>query len=205
MSVRARVLAVALLAAVVAVSSALARSATNDASAYTNVAKQTPATIKFSFSVKGPRLFPRGQDRKVERARLGGSGTLALPDTPQEGVQSSGTSATGSIFFHRWKVVGRRVIDEDNVSLEVLSGQYYFTQKRATLILQLKVTKLDPKQTDPFCPVGSTTGIGLTHGRIAGKPDNVGIAENCGGTLYFVNGTNNGLRTAVKVTIEQTT
>ena len=31
------------------------------------------------------------------------------------------------IKFHRWKVVANRVIDEDNFSMDVTSGQYRFT------------------------------------------------------------------------------
>jgi len=135
--------------------------------------KQT-TTIHFRVSEKGHRSLSRGR----ELTRVSGSGTLTLAQTPQVNVPHNATSANGTILFHRWKVVAGRVIDEDNLTLNVTSGMYRFTKTASTAVVQVSVTKTDAKETDS-CPVATTGEVGLLDGK-AGQPDDLEVNRLCG-------------------------
>ncbi len=147
-------------------------------SAEPSVAKQT-STIRFSFSGRGHRAVPNGR----ELTRAFGTGTLTIDGAPQEGTQYSSTSATGVIKVHRWMVLGNRVIDEDNLTADVLSGQYRFTARNSGVQIQVKVTKSDSKETDP-CDVGTAGQLGLADRKVKSRPDSVGT-ELCGVNVPF--------------------
>lgn len=171
-----RVLGMLVLALAVAGVTMLSFAARSSAKPY--VAKQTVTTIRFSFSEKGHRGH--------ERTRASGSGTLTLAEPPQEpGTVYSSTSATGVIKFHRWKVVAGRVVDEDDFSMNVTSGQYHFRSVVASLGLQGTVTRAPPTTTD-LCAPGSAGGFGLGDGKVKGRPDFVGL-EMCGVKLGYTN------------------
>ena len=137
-----------------------------------SAAKQT--TIRFSVSEKGQRSLSKGR----ELTRVSGSGTLTLAKTPQVNVPYNATSASGTIVFHRWTVIAGRVIDEDNVTMNVTSSTYRFTRTTSTAVVQVGVTKTDAKETDS-CPVGTTGELGLLDGK-AGQPDDLGVNRLCG-------------------------
>jgi hypothetical protein len=176
--------------------------ASERSSAQPYVTKQT-TTLDFSFTEKGHRALSKGR----ELSRASGSGTLTIPvDTPQARTVYKGTSATGVIKFHRWRVVANRVIDEDQLTMDVVvspSGQstYRFISRIANIVLLVNVTASDPKETDP-CPVGSTGVIGVSKGKVKTQPDSFST-EICG--FHFLYGGNVGLPARVKVTITQTT
>jgi hypothetical protein len=176
--------------------------ASERSSAQPYVANQT-TTIHFSFTGRGDRALSKGRDLM----RASGSGTLTIPvDTPQAGTLYKGTSATGVIKFHRWRVVANRVIDEDQLTMDVVvspSGQstYRFISRIVSIVVLVKVTASDPKESDP-CPVGSTGVFGVSKGKVKTQPDAFG-PEICG--FHFLYGGNVGLRARVKVTITQTT
>jgi hypothetical protein len=136
-------------------------------------AKQT-TTIRFSLTEKSHRALGKGR----ELTQSSGSGTLTLSETPQVNALYHSTSATGTIVFHRWKVVAGRVIDENNLTLNVTAGTYRFTKTSSAAVLQVSVTKTDAKETDS-CPVGTTGDLGLLDGR-AGQPDDLGVNRLCG-------------------------
>jgi hypothetical protein len=163
MRVLTRIASLVLLAAVVGVSSALAQG---------NESKQT--TIHFSFT-ESHRPHAKGR----EWTRGSGSGTLTLAETPQVDAVYKSTGATGTLQFHRWKVVGKRVIDEDNVTMDVLSGSYRFTKSTSAAVVEVKVTKTDPTQKDT-CAVGSTGELGLLDGTVNTQPDALGVNSLCG-------------------------
>jgi hypothetical protein len=152
-----------LLAGVVFASSALAQ---------VDASKQT--TIHFSFT-ETHRPHAKGR----EWTRGSGSGTLTLADTPQVNVPYKSTSATGTLQFHRWKVVGQHVVDEDNVTLDVVSGQYRFTKTSSTAVVEVKVTKTDPSEKDS-CAVGSTGEFGLLDGIGKVQTDTFSVNRLCG-------------------------
>jgi hypothetical protein len=172
--------------------------ASERSSAEPNVAKQTTTTIRFSLSEKGHLAVPGGR----ELSRISGTGTLTIDGTPQEGVVYSSMSATGVITFHRWLVLGRRVIDEDNVSMDVLSGQGRFTQKFSSAQVEVKVTKSDAKERDP-CDVGSAGAFGLIDGKVKARPDSIGVGL-CG-VQHVIYGGVSGHRAVVRVTIAEGT
>ena len=174
--------------------------ASERSSAEPYIAKQT-TTIRFSLSEKGHLAVPNGR----ELTRASGSGTLTIEGTPQEnGPLSKSTSATGTIRFHRWRVVGGRVIDEDNLTMDVLSGLYHFTQKFSSAQLNFKVTTSDPKEKDN-CPVGSTGASGALDGKVKSQPDSYSIGEVCGHAGFLNYGGVSGQRAAVVVTLKQGT
>src|SRR5215471_8066558 len=78
-------------------------------SAASVAAKQATTTIRFTVSEKGRDKLSKGQ---VLITRASGSGTLTLADTPQARAVNQSTSATGTIHFHGWRVVGNRVVDD---------------------------------------------------------------------------------------------
>src|SRR5262249_18640348 len=112
---------------------------------------QTATTIRFTISEKGHDKLPGGQ---VLVTRASGSGTLTLADTPQANAVNNSTSATGTIRFHGWRVVGHRVIDDANLTMNVASGTYRFTNRVQSVNLQTTVTTSDPNEKFK-CPVGS--------------------------------------------------
>ena len=153
-------------------------------------------TIRFRFSEQSHRALAGGR----ELTRAVGSGTLILPEPPlAPDTTYSSTSATGVIKFHRWKVVAHRVINEDNFTMNVTSGQYHFRSVAASLGLQGTVTKAAAKTTDT-CSTGSPGGFGLGDGRAKSRPDFVGL-EMCGLRLGYTNGLG-GSRAVVTVKIE---
>ena len=164
-------------------------------SAEPSVAKQTTTTIHFTFSEKGHA--PVGKVRELTRAS--GSGTLTLAETPQDGVVYKSTSATGTIRFHAWRVVGGRVIDVVNLTMTVQSGTYRFTNSFQNLTFQTTVTKSDPNEKYK-CPVGSTGRSGVLDGKVKSRPDSYSIGEFCGLPQLLYGGTN-GAHAAVVVTV----
>jgi hypothetical protein len=136
-------------------------------------ARQT-TTIRFSLSEKSHRALSKGRELTQSR----GSGTLTLADKPQVNAVYHSTSATGTIVFHRWRTVGHRVIDEDDVTMNVVSGTYRFTKTSSTAVVQVSVTKTDATETDN-CPVGAAGELGILDGR-AGQPDGLGVNRLCG-------------------------
>jgi len=160
-------------------------------------AKQT-TTIRFSLTEKSHRALSKGR----ELTQSSGSGTLTLSETPQLNAFYHSTSATGTIVFHRWKVVGGRVIDEDNLTLNVTSGTYRFTKTTSTAVFLVSVTKTDAKETDS-CPVGTTGDLGLLDGR-AGQPDDLGVNRLCGQHDIDYGGFK-GRRAALTITVKPET
>jgi hypothetical protein len=157
-----------------------------------NVANQT-TTLHFSVSAKANRRIGKGR----ELARVSGSGTLTLAETPQQGPIYNSTSATGTITVHHWRVVGGRVIDEDDISMDVLSGLYHFASAKDTSTeLHGTVSTASPKQK-AACPVGSKYTVGLLDGHVKAQPDSVGI-ERCDGGRLLLGGVS-GVRAVVKV------
>jgi hypothetical protein len=171
--------------------------ASGSLSAEPYAAKQT-TTIRFSVSEKGHRRLSKGR----ELTRTSGSGTLTLAETPQVNALYHSTSATGTIVFHRWRVVARHVIDEDNLTLNVTSGTYRFTKTSSSAVVQVSVTKTDAKETD-ICPVGTTGELGLLDGR-AGQPDTLGINNLCGQHDIDYGGFK-GRRATVSITVKAVT
>src|SRR5262249_44326568 len=122
-------------------------------------AKQT-TTIRFSLTEKSHRALSKGR----ELTQSSGSGTLTLRETREVNASYHSMSATGTMVFHRWKVVAGRVIDEDNLTLNVTSGTYRFTKTSSTAVVQVSVTKTDAKETDS-CPISAAGELGLLDGR----------------------------------------
>jgi hypothetical protein len=170
--------------------------ASGSLSAEPNAAKQT--TIRFSVSEKGHRSLSKGR----ELTRASGSGTLTLEAAPQVNALYHATSANGTIVFHRWRVVAGRVIDEDDVTLDVVSGTYRFTRTSSSAVVQVSVTKTDANETDS-CPVGATGELGLLDGR-AGQPDGLGVNKLCGQHDIDYGGFK-GRRAAVSITAKPET
>jgi hypothetical protein len=142
-----------------------AGAASGSLSAALYIAKQT-TTIRFSVSEKSHRMSSKGRELTL----ASGSGTLTLGETPQVNAVYHSTSANGTIVFHRWRIVAHHVIDEDNLTMNVVSGTYRFTKTTSTAVVQVAVTKTDPKESDN-CPMGSTGELGILDGRIAAQPD----------------------------------
>jgi hypothetical protein len=161
-----------------------------------SAAKQT--TIRFRVSEQGQRSLSKGR----ELTRVSGSGTLTLAMTPQVNVPYNATSANGTIVFHRWKVIAGRVIDEDNVTLNVTSSTYRFTRTTSTAVVQVGVTKTDAKETD-ICPVETTGELGLLDGK-AGQPDDLGVNRLCGQRDIDYGGFK-GRHAAVSITVKPET
>src|SRR5215831_4772975 len=161
-----------------------------------SAAKQT--TIRFSVSEKGHRSLSTGR----ELTRVSGSGTLTLAETPQVNALYHATDATGTILFHRWEVVAGRVIDEDNVTLNVTSGTYRFTKTSSSAVVQVSLSKTDAKETDS-CPVGATGDLGLLDGR-AGQPDDLGVNRLCG-QHDIDDGGFKGRRASLTITVKRQT
>jgi hypothetical protein len=154
-------------------------------SAASFAAKQATTTIRFTVSEKGHDKLSKGQ---VLMTRASGSGTLTLADTPQAKTVYKSTSATGTIRFHGWIVVGGRVIDEANLSMDVVSGTYRFTNRVQNVVLQTTVTESDPNEKFK-CPVGSTGGAGLLHGKVKSQPDSFSTGDFCGMHILDFGGT----------------
>jgi hypothetical protein len=163
-------------------------------------AKQATTTIRFTVSEKGRNKLPGGQ---LLVTRTFGSGTLTLADTPQANAVNKSTGATGTIRFHGWRVVGNRVIDDANLSMDVVSGTYRFTNRIQNVHLQTTVTKSDPNEKFK-CPVGSAGGAGLLHGKVKSQPDSFATGEFCGLHVLDFGGTV-GAPAHVVVTIKQGT
>jgi hypothetical protein len=179
-------------AGIVALLLAGAGLASERSSAGPAVANQT--TIRFSVSEKSHRTVGKAR----ELTRTSGSGILAIAETPQANAVYHSTSASGAIVYHRWRVVGGRVTDEENVTLDVVSGAYRFTKTTSTAVVQVTVDKTDSKETDT-CAVGSTGELGLLDGKAATQPDNLGISA-C--ALHDVSyGGVKGQRAAVAITV----
>jgi hypothetical protein len=134
--------------------------------------KQT--TIHFSVSERSHRAVSKGR----ELTRASGGGTLTLAAKPQVNVLYHATSANGTITFHLWRVVGGRVIDEDNVTMNVTSATYRFTKTVSNVNTDVTVAKTDPKETDS-CPAGATGQVGFLDGRVKAQPDDFN-PELCG-------------------------
>jgi hypothetical protein len=160
------------------------------------VAAEQTTTIRFTFSEKGHA--PVGKVRELTRAS--GSGTLTLAETPQDGVVYKSTSATGTIGFHAWRVVGGRVIDVVNLTMDVQSGTYRFTNSFQNLTFQTTVSKSNPNEKYK-CPVGSMGKSGVLDGKVKSRPDSFGIGEFCGLPQLLYGGTN-GARAAVVATVK---
>jgi len=161
-------------------------------------AKQT--TIRFTVSEKGHNKLPGGQ---VLMTRASGSGSLTLADTPQAGTEYKSTGATGTIRFHGWRVVGGRVIDDANLSMDVVSGSYRFISRMQRVVLQTTVTQSDPNEKFK-CPTGSIGGAGLLDGKVKSQPDSFSTGEFCGLHVLDFGGTV-GAKASVVVTIKQGT
>jgi hypothetical protein len=163
-------------------------------------AKQTSTTIRFTVSEKGRNKLSKGQ---VLMTRASGSGTLTLADTPEANAVSKSASATGTIRFHGWRVVGHRVIEDANLSMDVVSGTYRFTNRIQNVNLQTTVTESDPNETYK-CPVGSTGRSTLLDGKVKSQPDSYSTGGFCGLHLLLFGGTVGALASVV-VTIKQGT
>jgi len=161
-------------------------------------AKET--TIRFTVSEKGHNKLPGGQ---VLVTRASGSGTLTLADTPQANTVNNSTSATGTIRFHGWRVVGNRVIDDANLTMNVASGTYRFTNRIQNLNLQTTVTTSDPNEKFK-CPVGSAGRATLLHGKGKSQPDSFATGDFCGMHVLDFGGTV-GAPASVVVTIKSET
>jgi hypothetical protein len=138
-------------------------------SAAPSATKQT--TVHFSVSEKGPRTPHPGQ----ELTRASGSGTLTFAEAPKAVVVNRSTAATGTITFHRWRVVNGSIVDEDKVTTSVVSGLYRITAPAQGIQVQVKVTTTDPQSKDP-CPAGSMGQFNLLHGRVKKQPDSFGLS-----------------------------
>ena len=161
-------------------------------------AKQT--TIRFTVSERGHDKLPGGQ---VLVTRASGSGTLTLADTPQANAVNTSTSATGTIRFHGWRVVGNRVIDDANLSMNVVSGTYRFTNRVQNVNLQTTVTQSDPNEKFT-CPAGSAGRATLLHGKVKSQPDSFATGDFCGMHILDFGGTV-GAPAHVVVTVKQGT
>ena len=148
-------------------------------------AKQTTTTIRFTVSEKGRDKLPGGQ---VLVTRASGSGTLTLADTPQARAVNQSTSATGTIRFHGWIVVGGRVVDDANLSMDVVSGTYRFISRMQRVDLQTKVTASDPNEKFT-CPVGSAGRATLLDGKVKSQPDSFATGDFCGMHILDFGGT----------------
>jgi len=91
----------------------------------------------------------------------------------------------------------------DNLTMDVQSGTYRFTNSFQNLTFQTTVTKSDPNEKDN-CPVGSMGTSGVLDGKVKSRPDSYGIGELCGLPLLLFGGTQ-GQRAAVVVTVKQGT
>jgi hypothetical protein len=163
-------------------------------------AKQTTTTIRFTVSERGHNKLRGGQ---VLVTRASGSGTLTLADTPQAKAVNKSMSATGTIRFHGWRVVGNRVIDDANLSMDVVSGTYRFTNRIQNVNLQTTVTKSDPNE-EFKCPVGSAGRATLLHGKVKSQPDSFTTGGFCGLHILLFGGASGGPASVV-VTIKQAT
>jgi hypothetical protein len=163
-------------------------------------AKQTTTTIRFTVSEKGRDKLPGGQ---VLVTRASGSGTLTLADTPQARAVNTSTSATGTIRFHGWRVGGNRVIDDANLSMDVVSGTYRFTNRIQNVNLQTTVTESDPNEKFK-CSAGSAGRATLLHGKVKSQPDSFATGDFCGLHVLDFGGTV-GAPAHVVVTIKQGT
>jgi hypothetical protein len=163
-------------------------------------AAQTATTIRFTISEKGRNKLPGGQ---VLVTRASGSGTLTLADTPQAGTQYKSTGATGTIRFHGWRVVGGRVIDDANLTMNVVSGTYRFINRMQRVDLQTTVTQSDPNEKFT-CSVGTAGRATLLDGKVKSQPDSFATGDFCGMHVLDFGGTV-GARASVKVTIKQGT
>jgi hypothetical protein len=164
------------------------------------VAAQQTATIRFTVSEKGRDKLSKGQ---VLMTRASGSGTLTLADTPQANAVYKSTGATGTIRFHGWRVVGHRIIEDANLSMDVVSGTYRFTNRMQNVVLQTTVTKSNPNQKYK-CPVGSTGGSGLLDGKVKSQPDSFSTGDFCGLHVLLFGGAS-GAPASVVVTVKTET
>src|SRR5262249_51021296 len=163
-------------------------------------ATQTATTIRFTISERGHDKLPGGQ---VLVTRASGSGTLTLADTPQSNAVNTSTGATGTIHFHGWRVVGNRVIDDANLSMNVVSGTYRFTNRVQNVNLQTTVTQSDPNEKFK-CPVGSAGRATQLGGKVKSQPDSFATGDFC--RLHILDfGGAVGARASVVVTIKQGT
>ena len=163
-------------------------------------ARQTATTIRFTVSEKGHDKLPGGQ---VLITRASGSGTLTLADTPQARAVNQSTSATGTIHFHGWRVVGNRVVDDANLSMNVVSGTYRFTNRVQNVNLQTTVTQSDPNEKFK-CPAGTAGRAALLHGKVKSQPDSFATGDFCGMHILDFGGTV-GAPAHVVVTVKQGT
>jgi hypothetical protein len=169
-------------------------------SAASGAAKQTTTTIRFTVTEKGHNKLPGGQ---VLMTRASGSGTLTFADTPQAKAVNQSTSATGTIRFHGWRVVGNRVIDDANLSMDVVSGTYRFTNRIQNVNLKTTVTESDPNEKFK-CPVGSAGGATLLDGKVKSQPDSFATGDFCGLHILDFGGTV-GAPASVVVKVKQGT
>lgn len=163
-------------------------------------ANQTMTTFRFAVAEKGRNKVSEGQ---VLMTRASGSGTLMLPDTPQANVVSNSMSASGTLRFHGWRVVGGRVIEDANLNMDVVSGTYRFTNRMQNIVLQTTVTKSDPSQKYK-CAMGSTGSSGLLDGKIKRQPDSFSTGGFCDLPVRLFGGAS-GARASVVVTIKPAT
>src|SRR5262249_48712815 len=160
-----------------------------------STAQQT-TTIRFTVSEKGHNKLPGGQGLMTRASR---GGTLTLADTPPRGTEYKTTGATGTTRFHGWEV-GGGVIDDANLSMDVVSGSYRFINRMQRVVLQTTVTKSDPNEKFK-CPTGSTGGAGLLDGRVKSQPDSFSTGDFCGMHVLDFGGTV-GAPASVGVTIK---
>jgi hypothetical protein len=152
----------------------------------------TPTTIRFTLSVKA--------HNGREQTRASGHGTLTLAEPPQQSrTWYTSTGANGVIKFHRWKLVGHRVLDEDDFTMRVSTGRYFLRRVAASVELRGPVTKAAEITTD-LCYRGYAGDIWIGDGRVKGRPDYVGL-EMCGVRLDYSNGIG-GVRAVVTVKVE---
>ena len=163
-------------------------------------ATQTATTIRFTISEKGHDKLPGGQ---VLVTRASGSGTLTLADTPQARAVNTSTGATGTIHFHGWRVVGHRVIDDANLSMNVVAGTYRFTNRVQSVNLQTTVTQSDPNEKFT-CPAGTGGRATLLDGKVNSQPDSFATGDFCGLHILDFGGTV-GAPAHVVVTVKQAT
>ena len=82
------------------------------------------------------------------------------------------------------------------------AGTLKITKTSSTAVVQVTVTKTDPKETDN-CPVGATGELGVLDGR-AGQPDGLGVNRLCGQHDIDYGGVK-GRRATVAITVKQAT
>jgi hypothetical protein len=113
------------------------------------------AKLRFGLAAKGRRALPKGaKGRHVfELVNATGLGELTFDSPPNDGGSQTATDAVGAIKFHRWRIGGPKLIEEESLLLEVMAARYDPAYPDHAAFLQVRVKKTDPHETDA-CPVG---------------------------------------------------